>query len=426
MTAFSLLIIYLAVILGDESTCSAWSIRYNSQGQPRLCSIVAASLNGFTRIGSGFAPLETSKIVVTAGKNREVLQGKFQQILIEVKTASDDTRRKRLISFGELTAKGNNLDIGYTPFLSFTVLPLAFILASPSLILLLFFTWRMLLKLQQQKQIDPLNWKTILGGKPCHFDYILTLNNSNIAGSPLMKVLAKSLLQSFMSTSVLPLAAAAGDATKLMLQDDTAKAASSSSALDIWKENQQSSSFELSNLLSATSFELRDDLSFEGDGFVLLPCVAVLPDNKQSQQSRLDFTLRTKMTARNTNDFFSQTIPEIENTNGLLFSSPDCRVDVDAAIPKDASKWTKRLFPSVVWLPIGSAGMILPTPKGISIKRVLIKTGTCRLHGQVKLFHEKAENQSRGWNRIFKRLQPSKDDAGLSNRRLRLKGSKGK
>eukprot|EP00751_Fragilariopsis_kerguelensis_P010492 CAMPEP_0170799034 /NCGR_PEP_ID=MMETSP0733-20121128/26763_1 /TAXON_ID=186038 /ORGANISM="Fragilariopsis kerguelensis, Strain L26-C5" /LENGTH=251 /DNA_ID=CAMNT_0011150605 /DNA_START=661 /DNA_END=1416 /DNA_ORIENTATION=- len=225
---------------------------------------------------------------------------------------------------------------------------------------------------------------SLVGGSLCQFNYTLILNDDNIAQSSLIRLFTKSIVQSFMANSALPVAAAAGDTANQLLKEVEDQAtmrpdnsSSNNNALSIWKQN-ESSSFELSKFLSATSFDVSGDPTFGKNGYVCLPCVAVLPNN----QGNLSFALRTKLRA------LSRSKRNNHITNGLEFLPPDCRVDVDAALPSNTNNWTKKFLPSVVWLPIGSLGMVLPLGKNTSIEKIIMKDRGCEFQGKVLLFQE--------------------------------------
>jgi len=467
-------IVILLLLLSPSS--HAWSICYNSQGQPRLCSVVAASLNGITRIGFGKVVSHNNanndngkkQVVVTAKSNRDVLQGKFQQISISLKN-----NQSPWLTMEQLDIKGENLQFGYTPIL----IPLlcTIVLRSPSLVLLfpliksmsmdqrqrilmmeyfnsqsnetkictmivsiailfryqflsflLFFSEmlrnqriRLMTKeylnyeyiqrttkttMRSFQRLKRLLW-SIIGGSPCQFNYALTLNNDNIAQSSLIRLFTKSILQSFMANSALPLAAAATDATNQLLKEvevrqqtttinpisnDSIINSSSNNALSVWKEN-ESSSFQLSKLLSATSFDLRGDPTFGKGGYVYLPCVALLPND----QGNLSFTLRTKVRALRRSKWGNTSSRSNDNImNGLEFEAPASRVDVDAALPSNTNDWTRKLLPKVVWLPIGSSGMVLPLGRDTSIERIDMSDERCQVQGQVRFFQENDKTTS--------------------------------
>mmetsp|Transcript_42183 Transcript_42183/g.48712 ORF Transcript_42183/g.48712 Transcript_42183/m.48712 type:complete len:466 (-) Transcript_42183:66-1463(-) len=452
MTRIIIFLLSLTILLVLSPPSHSFSIRYNSAGQPRLCSVVTASLNGFTRIGFGqVSPNNDGKgnkeVVVTAKSNRDVLRGKFQLISVSLKNTQSPWLTMNLLDI-----HGENLQFGYTPILFLLLSTILF--RSPSLILLfpliriilmdqrqrilmmeylnsqsneykalisiisftIMFRYQFLLilflfsgTLQNQRirmmLAEYLNseyirrttktmirslqrlkrslW-SLVGGSLCQFNYTLILNDDNIAQSSLIRLFTKSIVQSFMANSALPVAAAAGDTANQLLKEVEDQAtmrpdnsSSNNNALSIWKQN-ESSSFELSKFLSATSFDVSGDPTFGKNGYVCLPCVAVLPNN----QGNLSFALRTKLRA------LSRSKRNNHITNGLEFLPPDCRVDVDAALPSNTNNWTKKFLPSVVWLPIGSLGMVLPLGKNTSIEKIIMKDRGCEFQGKVLLFQE--------------------------------------
>ena len=451
---------------------NAWSIRNNSQGQPRLCSVVAASLNGITRIGLGNANSANNgkkQVMVTAKSNRDVLQGKFQKISISLKN-----NQSPWLTIDQLDIKGENLQFGYTPILIPLLCTILFI--SPSLVLL--FPLIKIMSMDQRQRImmmdyynsqsnvnkicfrlasisilfryqsiaflllfsetlrnqrirlmtkEYLNYEyikqttettkrsfqrlkrllwTIIGGEPCQFNYEFTLNNDNIAQSSLIRLFTKSILQSFMANSALPLAAAATDATNQLLKEvedqqqqattinsnisgsitrinSNSNSNNNNNVMSVWKEN-ESSSFQLSKLLSATSFDLQGDPTFGKGEYLYLPCVALLPND----QGNLSFTLRTKVRA------LGRSIWGNTSNNGLEFEAPASRVDVDAALPSNTNDWTRKFLPKVIWLPIGSPGMVLPLGRDTTIERINMNDERCQVQGKVQFFQESDKTTS--------------------------------
>jgi hypothetical protein len=453
------------------SPSHSWSILRNEQGQPRLCSVVSTTLNGLTRLGLG--PCENKKITIRSESNRNILQGKFQELSISMQKSQSSW-----LSLDQLELQGKDLHLGYSPLLVTTVLPsLIWFAASRFIVLTRFIVLMLLLgtiwRNQQkllvsspsartttrtyeiiQQQLHRLTQflQSIVKGSPCQLNYAITVTDTNIGNSGLIKILAKSLVQSFMANSVLPLAAAVGDTTNLLLSAESAasttrsKSSSSSSssttttnknnnqlatAASMWNEN-ESSSFQLSKLLSATSFDLSGGPTCSKDGHVWLPCVATLPDD----QGRLDFTLRTKLMPRANVPVMMDTAGTSSSStrrralqNGLEFAAPECRVDVDAA----RNKWTKALLPSVVWLPIGSMGMVLPLilgGRGHSIQKLSTKDGRCQVFGQIQLFHDpNTDGPQGGLQKIMQQLMwkdplpPSDSNSDANNGMPRLPSS---
>mmetsp|Transcript_18417 Transcript_18417/g.42953 ORF Transcript_18417/g.42953 Transcript_18417/m.42953 type:complete len:212 (+) Transcript_18417:3-638(+) len=172
--------------------------------------------------------------------------------------------------------------------------------------------------------------------------------------------------------------------------------------MEIW--NNQRDSFPFSKLLSATSFELRDaptfgedinnNVSSNSNPYLFLPCVAVLPKD----QGRLDFTLRTflrprfnvPVVASSSSSYSPGSTPQrpTQRRNALEFTTPDCRIDVEAALNNNDNAWTQNILPSVVWLPIGSVGILLRLiPRGHVIDSVQSVDGTCcQVTGRLALF----------------------------------------
>mmetsp|Transcript_29174 Transcript_29174/g.70418 ORF Transcript_29174/g.70418 Transcript_29174/m.70418 type:complete len:512 (-) Transcript_29174:299-1834(-) len=433
------------------SSPSPSSLKLNAKGQPRLCSIIEGSLNGFTRLCFGKAAQKD--IQVQALSNRKVLQGKLESLQVSIEKS-----KSSLLAFDSVTVNGSNLNFGYLPVAIAVGLPSLFWFISIRAILylaFLSFIWRnqreylfsperikaMEQRMDSQKQRIT---KFLLGGDDsaccCRLKYTISMTNDSLQNSPWVQVLARSLLQTFMANSALPLAAAVSDATNnLMLLEEssssTTKSSSSSGSnsnlrnanggltlssqrnnnqnkdnnpiLAQWKEqeeeqrnknqNQQGPSFPLTELFAATSFKLRQAPIFAKDGHIWLPCVANLPDSSKSQ---LEFTLRTK----------PKVASSFRQEHGLEFSAAECSLDVDAAISDSGAStpdWAKQFLPSIVWLPIGSAGMILPIATGTAaggnnnnkrhqIKQLRVQEDLCRIKGELDLFPKRNTNSDEG------------------------------
>ena len=401
----------LVVILAYLFSSNAWSIRRTKEGQPRLCSLVAASLNGLTRTVQvvGLLPDQTKiqkEILVRAKSNRHVLQGKFQKISLQFNSSSNNDNAL-------LVVQGNDLNLGKTPLLVVSFLPLlAFLFRIRLIRLILLFTILFPVRTGLRLSKDFPDMKSLMGGAPCHFDYVLKLDDKRLSDSFLLKILAKSLLNTFMANSVLPIAAVAGDtAIEFLKEENNASTEmrpnASTDIVAIWnneKSKEESPSFQLSKLLSATSFQLRATPTFQANGYIVLPCIAMLPpEGTQKESSRLDFTLRTRMLPKKKNLWFpSGTSLSRLDMTGIRFVSPDVRLDVDAAIPnRSPIEWTKQLLPSFLWLPIGSTDLILPLGKRHDMERISISEDSCEISGRVSFFQPKGEE---GLN---KRLGPS-------------------
>ncbi|CAJ1933145.1 unnamed protein product [Cylindrotheca closterium] len=425
------------------------SIKRNAKGQPRLCSVMEVSLNGFTRLCFGKATQKD--ITIQALSNRKVLQGKLESLQVSMKKS-----KSSLIALDSVTITGNDLNFGYLPLVIAASLPTLFFLLSVREIFylaLFVFLWRN----QRQNLLRPERIKAIetrmerqrqkvskflLGEGPCRLNYQITMTNDSLKDSAWVQVLAKSLVQTFMANSALPLAAAVSDVTNnLMLLEDSSSPPSSPSnlrnagasggslstnnpkdnpILTLWKEqeeaqndqrrrNQQqqqqqkqeaastaSPSFPLTDLFAATSFELRQAPVFAKDGHIWLPCVANLPyasnnnnNNNNNNKSQLDFTLRTKPKVAST---FPQQQQQ-QKQQGLEFSAAECSLDVKAT---QTPEWAKQFLPSIVWLPIGAAGMILPIGgfNKHQLKRVTVQDDACQIQGELDLFRKKSSDGS--------------------------------
>lgn len=423
-----LLVLTLLITPGRSLSASPKTIpskfRLNRHGQPRLCSVVGVALNGLTRAGLCFpSSFNELSVQVKADSNRAVLQGNIQDISIRVQ----DSKSKWLM-VDQFQLRASNLQLGRAPSLI-----LATMFLRPTLLLRCLLGWSLwriygnyvknFLRTNSTtssyyyKDFQP-QWrkfrakaKEFMGGVPISANYDLTLTDDNLKNSVLLQRFSRMVLESLMQNSVLQVAAAAGD-TAMLLQDAqnnnnnksgvlrNAKLEESSLALSKLKSgklNPQSAfsapesaekSFKLTQLLSATSFELRETPTFSQDGRLLFPGRAVFPDGS----AHLDFDLRTLIQARNTPSWMRDM-----NTNnnplpqdGIAFDSPQCLFDMDAAsgsIPGFLGK----LLPSVLWIPVGP-GVVLPLGPQHQVERVTINSGNCQLQGQLTLLGKK-ENE---------------------------------
>lgn len=367
----------------------AWSIpdklRLNSNGQPRLCSAVGVGLNIMTRAALCFpSSSEEFAIKVSSKSNRAVLRGDIQQISIHVKQS-----KSPLLQLNQFDLQGSNLKFGWIP-LVLTVAPLAmpFLVSAIRRYLLLMITYYCLWKMRKQRlATDSSNriinrsadntesevslgarLKGALGGAPCNLNYSMVLTNDNIENSTILRRAANLILESLMTNSVLKTAAIAGD-TAQMLQD----VETDESGKLVLKE----SSFQLTKLLSATSFELLQAPTFANDGHLVLTSQAVLPS-----QSSLDFILRTKIQG---NEMAREGKIFSEKQYGLEFAYPECRFETAAAPLPGLIK--NNILPPILWLPVGP-GVAVPLGKQHQIKGVYISEGKCRLNGRISFFEK--------------------------------------
>lgn len=396
-------------------SCRALSIRRNEQGQPRLTSVVSGTLNGLTFLGLG--PCQDKKITIRSKSNRHVLQGKFQELSISMQAAASS-----YLFLDQFRIEGKDLHFGYTPLLIAVGIPsliwfasIRFILVSLSLGILWRRNRKQRLALMTSSSCISTFYKAVgeqlnrlrqllqkaVQGSPCQLTYTCTLTDSAMTKSPVIQQFAIYMLQNFMANSALPLAAAVGDTTNLLLSGTTAEATASSTTTSIvqqttamWKEN-EASSFQLSKLLAATSFDLNASPTFCSDGHVLLPCNAKLPD-----KSRLDFFIRTKLTPVSSFSFGSD-----NGGSSLAFSPAECQVDVDAAISKE--HWSRALLPNILWLPIGTDRLILNLafPKVHRLTKIKTTKGKSEISGRIVFFPlEETKKKNRGFEQMLKRL----------------------
>jgi hypothetical protein len=364
--------------------------RLNSRGQPRLCSAVGATLNVLARVGLCVpSSVEKFHLQVKAQSNRAVLRGKLDQVSLQVIQS-----KSSLLHVQELALLGSNLDLGWTP-LVLTALPVVIFLTRPPLLKIFagWYLWKMVQKYFLQATKTPLaspssgkvqKW---LGGTPCHLEYSITFNNDNLSQSILLRHASIHLLRSLLSNSVLPQIAALGDTAQL-LQDGQAQVDPTTGQLVLKQQDTlmdqieiQNKNYQLSKLLSATSFDLRGSPYFldNGGGWMVLPSQATFP--QQQHQARLDFVLRTKP----------------QTTDGMLeFASPEVRLDVDTVVPT-IPKVIGQLLPKIVWLPVGSGVAVSAVGrKRHCIQRVGIANGACRIDGRITLVGSQQHDSTSG------------------------------
>jgi len=405
------------------------NLRFNRQGQPRLCSLVGGTLNLLARTALCFpSSVEKLDIQVQAESNRAVLQGKFQDISITVEKS-----KSKLLHLDKLNVKASQLNLGWSPILVLTTaLPTLFWMLQRPLLLIrvvfLYLLWKMYgdilaqyiqtqtslasfygtyVKPRLQKwQPNLAKLKKIVLPKPCTLNYSAVVTNNNLQDGVILKKITQSVLESLMKNSVLQVAAAAGDIVLKQQQQQNPNnnkfnpnpntnnnisssrgkivqqfSSSSSAGLD---ESQKANAFQLTQLLSATSFEIRESPLFLEDGKWMLPSSAILPGD---ENSRLDFCIRTTILAKNPTNFPWSSDSSMEataNSHGIGFESPECRFNVDdagAAIPKVLGKF----LPKVLWIPVGP-GLLLPLRESHRVQKVLVSRGQCRLEGEIHLW----------------------------------------
>ena len=460
MITRSILLSLLLSVVTRPFPCHSFTVpakvRLNRHGEPRLCSLVGAILKGVTRTALCFpSTTDEFSVAVTADSNRAVLRGNLNDVSIRVQ----DSRSKAFggLSIGEFQVQASQLDLGYTPLLA--VVSTIWLLLRPGLlwrILLGYFFWRfyggylqktLLAKnslqsfnrdyLQPSWQSFQKEAKRLLGGSfPCHANYSLTLTDDNLEQSGLLRRGSGSILEFLMRNSALQIAAAVGDTSMILRQQQQQRDNQKSISDNKEKSNIKNVSdgqlsvspnrsdplppgstppeynFQLTQLLSATSFELREAPTFTDDGHWLLPSRAVLPKSNDNSNTMsgvsggLDFVLRTTIQpTSNTLEDLSALLPDWmnnggndrnsrqQNDNGIVFGSPECRFDVDiAATSRVIPGVLGKLLPSVLWIPVGP-GVVLPLVSSIPllgqqqikhrVQRIDIVRGKCQLKGRL-------------------------------------------
>jgi len=393
-------------------------MRLNHKGQPRLCSLVGATLYVLTRAGLCFpSSIAALSIEVEADSNRAVLQGKFNVISIEVQDSNS-----KLLQIQKANLQASQLNLRWSPTLLGAALPA--LLMQPRLFLkfvLYFSIWKIygdyltdylrnktqvptLYRKHIRPSLQPVfgKFKKYLIPEPCIFNYKLSITNDNLQHSLLLRKFSQSVLDSLMKNSVLKAAAAVGDVfntrrlqgsqTASQYSQDFSNGSTLKDTEGIVKFNvpvdssvEAQNDFQLTQLLSATSFEIREPPMFTDDGRWVLPGFAVLPRDG----GRLDFVLRTTILAKNPTWMNDNSTKELERRHGIGFESPECRFNVNAAASKIPNALGKFL-PSVLWIPVGP-GVFLPLGRSNRVQKVIVTGNKCRIEGSYVLWDEEKE-----------------------------------
>jgi len=381
------------------STLNGLRLRKDSNGNPRLASLVEILISSVTRFGLCARSVEQLSVQVDAKSNRAVLKGDLKKVSIRVKNS-----RGPFLHVSGIEIQGSDLHLGWRP-LAYTTFPLAWLFLRPPpffmllCLIILFKKERIPISRDQSKNESLLSrFKNELGGSPCTLDYSISLHDDNVKKSKLLQIALRMILRSLMLNSVLGVAATTADTMTILsnafdpnqlesernpnkLLAGTTNDSGSSQQLQN-EANQQSQPLYLTQLLEATSFELVN--SNFSNGRILFDAQAIFPDNKQqtdnanayscnndTSRSRLNFTLRT--TPKPYYD---------EQRYAMAFTTPECRFSVGNAmggvILKTLPDWN-------VWLPVGS-GVVIPFGTHHRVRKVNVADGSCRVSGRVSLF----------------------------------------
>jgi len=392
-------------------------------GQPRACKAIEGAVRVATKIVLLGATSKTpSKIVVEAESNRAALGGKLSKLSV---TARDMKSPLGLLEVERFNVDGSDLKLGWTPLATTAGIPLVLLLPPVRQSLwtfsIYFYLWTVVRRLAKRiaasedaaengaarnierrmeaAQAYVKRWRRrVMGGSPCHFELKMVLSNENLLNSFLLRQSSKSLLTFLMKNSVLQTAAVVGDAVsdtqtpkkqnrnqlpgplsgKLARVDQQQKREQPSSNVEMVSDGSKNN---LSRLLSATAFELREAPTFrpeDGKNHLQFVSVAILPDD----QARLDFVLRTTLEAGGDRSWL------------IRFVQPECRFDVtEATSSLPLPKVFSNLLPKILWLPIGSGVAIgggsdggSARSGGLSIRDVrVVPGGKCEIRGRVSL-----------------------------------------
>ena len=404
-------------------------------GKPRACRAIEKTIGLATRVallgGGGGKQSQNensgvskwTRIEVDADSNRSALSGNLNKLSI---TVCNSRSPLGLLDVESLTVEGNDLNLGLSPLVTTTGVPL--ILLVPPVrrtvwtLSLSYYLWTVAKRLAKRgamtkgssattassieqsmeaTEVFVDGWrKRLMGGSPSNFSFEMIVSNENLENSFLLTQSSKFLLRFLMKNSVLQTAAIVGDAVNdNSIQTSIPKSPSqqknnllSNASGKLARINQQetpqppldpaseSPKNKLSRLLSATAFELREAPTFrpeDGKNHLQFVSVAILPED----QGRLDFVLRTTLVAGRNRDCLLQLV------------QPECRFDVEEATSSlPLPKIVSGLLPKVLWLPIGPGvsiggdGENSSNGGGLSIREItIVPEGKCKIGGDILL-----------------------------------------
>jgi len=368
--------------------------------KPRLVSLVETAIKWCTKYIL-LKQCATILVDINATSNRALLQGKINAFSISMR---DCMFRFNMLSLKRLDISGNDLHLGYLPF----ILPL-----------LPFLLWRMrryiwtafvsVFILQMTGYIEPTELSqmyqrvkeqmyNIVGARSSTINYSMAISQENIANSIVLKFWLKGILRSLVDNSVVGAAAVFGDVQKEVDSEVRRQAANNDRAVPLLPSSSDGSSISVqtqsdqqqgitSALLSATNFELHNTM-FQ-DNRIVLEATAVVPE-KASSSRRYPFTIRAKCIP--TTVVNGQLIENGDKYNALSLASPECRLN---SAPLTAGTILEKLLPDVLWIPFGAGVAVQLGKNNCRIYRADISKDVCRLDGSFTMFAPPRDGSTR-------------------------------
>jgi len=385
---------------------------------PPLASFLETILQRFLKLC--FLRECSSLIInIAASSNRALLKGNIDNLSI---SARNCVFRFNLLSLGRCDLSGKDLRLGYVPLVILPLLPLLLWKLRRFTRLALFG----LILLQQTGQLTESSsltsllrrtkaqiWHT-MGARPSAINFSIGIDQQDVDRSMVMKFWLRGILRSLVENSVVGAAAAFADAQSAMMEDIKRQmlpsgnanggdgSASALAVAGFQSQNTKGGAREqgliTSNLLSATSFELKD-VSFS-NGRIVLCAEGIMPreQNQNGKQTHLPFTIRAKLEPTELIEGQQQRTEQQQRRqqnksyNAIGIVNPECRMNTK---PLTAGSLLGKLIPNVVWLPFG-IGVAVPLGKRCQLYRVDAtggkdgsdEEGRCRIDGTIALFRK--------------------------------------
>ena len=362
----------------------------NNPTKPRLVSLLETTIKLFTK----YILLKQSATIsvdINATSNRALLQGKINAFSISMR---DCMFRFNMLSLKRLDISGNDLHLGYLPF----ILPLL-----PYLLLRMrSYIWTAFVSvfvLKMTGYIEPTalsqfyqrvkeRMYNIVGARSSTVNYSMAITQENIANSLVIKFWLKGILRSLVDNSVVGAAAVFGDVQKDVDSEIRRQVSNNERAVPLLPSSSDGSSISAppksnqqqgltSALLSATNFELHNTI-FQ-DKRIVLEATAIVPE--KDGRRRYPFTIRTKCIP--TKVVNGQLIENGDKYNALGFASPECRLN---SAPFTTGTILGKLIPDVFWIPFGAGVAVQLGTNNCHVYRADIANDTCRLDGSFTMF----------------------------------------
>ena len=370
--------------------------------KPRLVSLLETTIKWCTKYLL-LKQCATILVDINATSNRALLQGKINAFSISMR---DCMFRFNMLSFKKLDISGNNLHLGYMPF----ILPL-----------LPFLLWRMrsyiwtafvsVFILQMTGYIEPNaaalshiyqrvkeRMYNIVGARSSTINYSMAITEKNIANSLILMFWLKGILRSLVDNSVVGAAAVFGDVQKEVDSEIRRQAASDRRAVPLLPSSNDSISVPpqqsdqqqglTSALLSATNFELHKTMY--QNNRIVLEATAVVPEKDSNTSRRYPFTIRAKIIP--TTVINGQLIKNGDKYNALGFANPECRLN---STPLTAGTILGKFIPDVLWIPFGAGVAVQLGKNNCRIYRADISKDVCRLDGSFTVFDQPRDGSTR-------------------------------